>query len=322
MTNPSTANPGSLKQKRDSHHDVFFKEFYANPPFAMELFHLVFSQKERLTFDWTKLKPEKDTFPDTRADLVFSVPLKHKSRVRFHICLLLEHKAQYRRRLFSQLLEYQCGLHKQTLQATGQPLPVIPVLFYHGKKPWHWSVSFQDGVWGKAMTDIPVACRKNMLNYELRLLDAQAAKIKRILNDPTVQSRGALYLLREIWWFKPEVVALERVLGFLKEFAGRRDDLILSAVDYLFKAVPGMSRAVWEKAEQGAVAKGLLAKGGYMDVKERIREEGRQEGRQEGQRESQREVVRNMLQNKLETPLISKVTGLSEKEINKLKNGS
>ena len=164
-------------------------------------------------------------------------------------------------------------------------------------------------VWGNS-----VACRKNMLNYELRLLDAQAAKIKRILNDPTVQSRGALYLLREIWWFKPEVGALERVLGLLKALAGRRDDLILSAVDYLFKAVPGMSREVWEQAEKGAVAKGLLAKGGYMDVKERIREEGR--------RESQREVVRNMLQNKLETPLISKVTGLSEKEINKLKNGS
>ena len=318
MTNPSTENPDALPQKRDSHHDVFFKEFYANPHFALELFHLVFSQKERLAFDWTKLKPEKDTFPDTRADLVFSVPLKHQPRVRFHICLLLEHKAQYSRRLFSQLLEYQCGLHKQTLQATGQPLPVIPVLFYHGKTPWHWSVSFQDGVWGKAMTDIPVACRKNMLNYELRLLDARAAKITRILNDPTVQSRGALYLLREIWWFKPEVAALERVLGLLKALAGRRDDLILSAVDYLFKAVPGMSRKVWEQAEQGAMAKGLLAKGGYMGVKERIREEGRQEG----QRESRREVVRNMLQNKLETPLIAKVTGLSEKEINKLKNGS
>ena len=75
-----------------------------------------------------------------------------------------------------------------------------------------------------------------------------------------------------------------------------------------------MSREVWEQAEKDAVAKGLLIKGGYMDVKERIREEGRQDSR--------REVVRNMLQNNLKTPLISKVTGLSEKEINKLKNGS
>lgn len=318
MINPSTENPGILAQKPFSHHDIFFKEFYSNPHFAHELFQLIFSKKELNAFDWTKLKAEKDTFPDKRADLIFSVPLKHKPQVRFNIGILLEHKAQYSRRLFSQILDYQYRIHKQTLQATGQPMPVIPVLFYHGKKPWKWSVSFQEGVWDEAFAEIPVACRKNMLNYELRLLDAQEAKVTRTLKDPTFQSRGALYLLREIWWVKPEVAALERVIGFLKELAGQRDDLILSVVDYLFKAVPGMSRAVWEKAEKGAVAKGLIAKGGYMDVKKRIREEGRQEGQQE----SRREVVRNMLQNKLETPLISKVTGLSEKEIKKLKNGS
>ena len=98
---------------------------------------------------------------------------------------------------------------------------------------------------------------------------------------------------------------------FFKEFYS-------NPVDYLFKAVPGMSRELWEKTEKEVVAKGLLAKGGYMDVKERIREEGRQEGQQEGRQE----VVRNMLQNKLETSLLSKVTGLSEKEIDKLKNGA
>lgn len=326
MTNPSTKNTDPLKQKSYGHHDVFFKEFYANPHFAFELFQLVFSKKELNAFDWTKLKTEKDTFPDKRADLVFSVPLKHKSQVRFKICILLEHKAQYSRQLFSQILDYQYFIHKQTLRDTRQPMPVIPVLFYHGKKPWKWSVSFQEGVWGKAFAEIPAGCRKSMLNYELKLLDVQEAKVTRILKNQSVQSRGALYLLREIWWVKPEAAALERAIGFLKDLAGQRDDLILSVVDYLFKAVPGMSREVWEKAEKDAVAKGLLIKGGYMDVKERIREEGRQEGRQEGREEgrqdSRREVVRNMLQNNLETPLISKVTGLSEKEINKLKNGS
>lgn len=326
MTNPSTKNPDSLKQKQFSHHDTFFKEFYSNPHFALEIFQLVFSKKELNAFDWTKLKTEKDTFPDKRADLVFSVPLKNTPQVRFKICILLEHKAQYSRQLFSQLLDYQYFIHRQTLQDTGQPMPVIPVLFYHGKKPWKWSLSFQDGAWGKAFAEIPVECRKNMLNYELRLLDARAAKIKRIFKDQNFQSLGALYLLREIWSFKPEVGALERVIGFLRGLAGQRDDLILSAVDYLFKAVPCMSREVWEKAEKETVAKGLLAKGGYMDVKTRIREEGLMEGmrkgRQEGQQESRQEVVRNMLRNKLETPLISKVTGLSEKEINKLKNGS
>ena len=51
-------------------------------------------------------------------------------------------------------------------------------------------------------------------------------------------------------------------------------------------------------------------------------QKGIQEGRQEGWEKRNREVVLNMLQNKLDIPFICKVTGLSEKEIKKLKNGA
>ena len=51
-----------------------------------------------------------------------------------------------------------------------------------------------------------------------------------------------------------------------------------------------------------------------MDIREHIKEKGRWEGRQE--------VVLNMLKEKADISFISKVTGLSEKEIKKLKNGS
>ena len=54
-----------------------------------------------------------------------------------------------------------------------------------------------------------------------------------------------------------------------------------------------------------------------MDIKEEIRLEGRWEGRQEGRQE----VIRNMLREKADLAFISKVTGLSVKEIKKLKNG-
>ena len=51
-----------------------------------------------------------------------------------------------------------------------------------------------------------------------------------------------------------------------------------------------------------------------MNIREYIREEGRQEERQQ--------VVLNMLENNLDMPLICKVTGLSEEEVKKLKNGN
>ena len=67
-----------------------------------------------------------------------------------------------------------------------------------------------------------------------------------------------------------------------------------------------------------------------MNTREYIREEGRQAGRQGGIQRGQqqgmqmrdKQIVLNMLKNRLDTELICKVTGLSQEEINKLKNGS
>ena len=56
------------------------------------------------------------------------------------------------------------------------------------------------------------------------------------------------------------------------------------------------------------------------EIKKEAKLEGRKEGRTEGRKEERKEVALNMLQNRIDISLISKVTGLPEKEINKLKN--
>ncbi len=95
----------------------------------------------------------------------------------------------------------------------------------------------------------------------------------------------------------------------------------------------------WAKAEKLLIESGILKQGGLMqDVREIIKEKGRwegerqglkkgrqeglQEGRQEGRQEERQQVVLNMLKEKADIAFISKVTGLSEKTIRKLKNGS
>ena len=57
-------------------------------------------------------------------------------------------------------------------------------------------------------------------------------------------------------------------------------------------------------------------------IKEKGRWEGERKGRREGRQEERQQVVLNMLQEKADIAFIAKVTGLSEKEIKKLKNGS
>ena len=76
---------------------------------------------------------------------------------------------------------------------------------------------------------------------------------------------------------------------------------------------------MWQKVERRAYHNNIFQKGGYMGVREDIREEGRMEGRQE----RDRQVILNMLRKKTDISFISEVTGLSKKEIQKLKkNGS
>ena len=63
-----------------------------------------------------------------------------------------------------------------------------------------------------------------------------------------------------------------------------------------------------------------------QDVREIIKEKGRWEGerkgRKEGRQEERKQVVLNMLKKKTDIAFISEVTGLSEKAIKQLKNGS
>ena len=105
--------------------------------------------------------------------------------------------------------------------------------------------------------------------------------------------------------------------------------MILSLGDYLWAAVPGMTKELWEKVERTAINKGIFLKGGYMNISEHIKEEGIQEGIQKGiqegiqkgRQEERQQLVLKMLQEKADISFVSKVTGLSEREIKKLKNG-
>ena len=51
-----------------------------------------------------------------------------------------------------------------------------------------------------------------MLSYTLRLIDVNDPKIKKVFKNPEFKSRGALYLLKEIWGLKADVESIGKVL--------------------------------------------------------------------------------------------------------------
>ncbi|MDE0118866.1 MAG: Rpn family recombination-promoting nuclease/putative transposase [Bdellovibrionales bacterium] len=235
------------------------------------------------------------------------------------IFIILEHKASYNVSLFEQLFRYQYLIIEQSLKE-GKPLtPIIPVVFYHGKKPWRWKLSFQEALGSKDFLSLPLSFRESMLNFKVRLLDIQDKKWEWVFKDHSFKSRGLLYLLREVWSGE---LNFKKVFSLFKELLERernKEGIILNIMEYLIKGYK-MKKEECEEAEAEMIKQGLIKKGGYMDIKELFREEGRQEGRQEGQQQGRLEVMINMLKRKMDTKLITEVTGFSEEEIKKLKN--
>ena len=322
--------------KKTNHFDLLFKYAFSAPRFAEELFRILFSTKNHFaSFDWTTLRAEKDTFQSLRADAVFSVVLQNHPKLRFRICLLLEHKSQYNYKLFLQMLKYQTWITEKSLEGSHQPWPVIVVVVYNGKEPWNWPKSFQKGLWGEDFEKIPLFLQQKMLNYGLWVLDTHTEDVAKAIKSKQFKSRGFLNALRRAWDLRADEGELKKLISLFDTWTGDRgDDLVLSLGDYLWSVVPGMNKALWDRIENSAVQQGIFTKGGYMDVREYMQEKAREEARQEAQREwwqkgqqdgiqqGKQEVALNLLSAGLDLETVSKCTGLSEEEIKKLKNHS
>ena len=226
-------------------------------------------------------------------------------------------------------------IRKALIQQKGSPRPVLAVLFYHGKAPLKWKNSLLEEDFQDFFDKIPLETRQNMLNYGLRIINTQDPKIQKACKDKDFKGRGVIRLLSEIWDIKETSFSkvTEILSGFrdiMKDLKGeRRKDLILQIREYLFDNTE-LKEETWRQAEVWLIEQGFLTEGGVMNIREYIREKYLWEGRQEGEKEGlqkgrharNREVILNMLKEKADISFISKVTGLSEKEIKKLKNGS
>ena len=305
---------------------AFSKGFTQTLSLPWNCLNRTLSEQQFSACDWSTLNAEKDTFQDKRADLIFTVSLKEDRSAKILLCLLLEHKSFYDKNVFRQLLSYQTALYERKSEKT---TAVMPILFYHGKTPWKWPISFQKGFFGKHLQKISPVFHKDMVDFKLKLVDTNDPKVREAFKDPRIKSRGILAVLGKIWFIKNSPSELLALVEAFSGFSGKPKDLLLAGVDYL-KTAGGVSVKLWEKVEKTAVEQGLLRRGGYMDIREEIREvakqeglqAGRQEGLQTGMQKGMQQVALNMLKENTDLAFICKMTGLSVEEIKKLKNGS
>ena len=324
--------------KKANYHDVLFKMCLNNIERAKEFLSLALPKQTLDLFEWKNLREEKDSFPEKRADLIFSAPfkdknpskeLKNESRVFF----LIEHKSNYDSKTFFQIFTYKNELVIKSYENNKKARAMISILFYHGKTPWNPNKTFQSEIFEDSIKKLPPELREN---HKVFILDIHSPKVRAAIQDPKCKIRGFLKLFLDSRKLEPNEALLYRYVLLFRNWRGDKRRLALALWNYFQSVNPGISKELLKKVAKKAIKNGIFPKGGSMDVIDLIRQEGweqgiqegRQEGRKEGIQEGRQEgqkkvqqVVSNMFQNNMDISLISKATGLSQKEIKKLKNG-
>ena len=324
----------SNKKQKGRHfiHDRIFKEVFSYPKYAKGLFQLSSLKKHFHFLDWSTLKLEATTFIDKkgrekRTDLQFSIQNKG-SKDTVKLVFLIEHKSYQDPETLLQMLGYQLGIYERIATSKGKPLvkglmPVIPILIYQGKdKNWKGPRQFQDYLnWTQ---ELKQKFDKNVVNFRPHFLNIASLDLEK--EDKSLTIYPVLYILKNIWGLDKAKV---------REFFKLSRHLSLEDKKFLVKSIAsyihGYDQSFTWQVMQEIEAETIPEKEGkvmslFQNVLDKEREKGIQAGKQvgvqQGMQQERQQVVLNMLKNRLDTDLICKVTGLSQAEINKLKNGS
>ncbi len=154
-----------------------------------------------------------------------------------------------------------------------------------------------------------------MLNFRPRVLNIQALDIDKAKGLTT---RPILYILKHIWNLNDK-----KIKGLFTIGRGlsqsEREALIVRAVDYVRQYDPNFTWKIVREIEQTTVKKEERVMAPLLQYS---LDEAREEGLQKGLQKGMQAVALNMLKAKADLSFISKMTGLSEVEIEKLKNSS
>lgn len=269
-----------------------------------------------------------DDLQKQEADLLYRVPFRRKAG-EVLIYLLLEHQSRPDRTMGLRLLSYMVQLweaQKRVWQDAKTPVshwqlhPIVPVVFYTGKRRWASSLGLD------ALMEVPEALTDFVPRHEVLFLNlhtltkeqltgsavAYVLRALQVAEEPHEVLQAALQEAVAYLETLPEAAQAEwrRAMHFLlllirhKRTPEERSPLyatVTESVEY---------RANREEVEQMAMtdAQALVAQG---------RREGRREGRQEGRQEERTELLIELLTAKfgqLPETVTEAVKGFSEQQ--------
>ncbi|MGI4752600.1 MAG: Rpn family recombination-promoting nuclease/putative transposase [Janthinobacterium lividum] len=299
-------------------HDALIRKALENPIVAKEFFEMHLPKEIKAMFSSHTLKMEKESFVEADlkhsiSDILFSAKFKDDTG---YLWVLLEHQSTPDHFMAFRLFKYMTDIAARhlTLHPKSKHLPfVYPLVFYNGKKKYNAPKNIWD------------LCQHKELMQDIWTKDHQVINVHDIPDEELKQKAWAgilQFFMKHIHerdllkrWYEvadllPELAKLNIGIDYL--------ELILT---YTLIKIEQSDKIELEKilksrlnTEQGEKLMTSLA----HHLEQQGVEKGMQIGRNEGKYERTIEVAKNMLANNYSIPEVSRITGLSISELNKL----
>ena len=292
-------------------HDKFFKEIFSDKEKAKELITLALPKNITEYFLWNDFTVEKDSFinkemREFHSDILFSIKLKNNESVKIY--LLFEHKSFLDTSLYLQLLNYLVGIYNKHKKI----VPVIPIVFYHGKSVFKETDLFSE-INSNEMRNYLLKFVP-LFNYEL--IDLQKNDVEDMIISLTM--KVLLYTFKNIRDFEDSNI-LEKFILLSKDLFFEESGLkiIEKMIMYLFSV-----NEVNPSDIKNSIVKFISEEKGdsiMATTAERLINQGLEQGIGKGAEITNIEIAKKMISEGLDLKMISRITGLSKEQIDKLK---
>ncbi|AEX86179.1 hypothetical protein Marpi_1798 [Marinitoga piezophila KA3] len=298
------------------YYDQLFKEIFSDKEMLVEFINLFVKklknydiQPENITIEKTKFTDLK--YGDRESDLLFKI--KYEENELF-LYLIIEHQSSVDYLMQFRILEYMVRIWKKYINENKEQSkrksfklpPIIPVVFYNGKRRWTAENWFMRKIinWEEFSVYVP--------QFKYEIIDLSQIEEKDLL-----KAKNALSLLLAVEKLDKEEISkslkeikevLEKLPENEKEKFGeyingiikvlvKREKIIdtdiefeeIKEVNYMFENfVRTVEEAIKESKEKAKIE-------GLEEGRREGLEEGRKEGRKEGKEESRREIAKKLL---------------------------
>ena len=301
-----------------NHHDLFFKATFSIRENATDFVRHTLPPGLVEQMDFETLAIEKGSHVDTVLAENFSdtVYTCRFSGTQIKIALLFEHKSAPDNNLPFQLHRYMSNLWENSIKQKQPRLPIIPIVLYHGWKPW------TPGTLITQFKNLPDDITPYIPDFEFIFVDLSAYSNESIKTSifKAASLRIALLIMKNIFDQQKLEHHLTQFLeigrAYFQETQGLK--FLEAVINYILQA----TEIETDRLVQSIAC--ISDKGGdiAMTTAEKLRQEGMQKGRQEGRQEGSYKttvsLVRNAKKNGLTEEMIARIANLDITMVRKI----